>query len=127
MGHDDFVRERRSVAAHSCTAKKAVTLPLSTDGVGIQNVTRVFPAAQWASWADVLEMIRQRHPRVVAEIITAFDQDHSSPSTTVVRIPRSGWKRPVSRCQVGRCWRKIVDTAHQGWEHPASAVLEVWM
>ena len=51
-------------------------------------------------------------------------------------IPRSGWKRPVSRCQVGRRWRRaqdrvdpeeeeIVDTVpHQGWQRPASAVLE---
>ena len=56
-------------SAVSEAAKKAVTLPLSTGGLGIQNATRALPAAQWASWADALEMIRKRHPGVAAEII----------------------------------------------------------
>ena len=42
-------------------------------------------AAQWANWANALEMIRKRRPGVAAEIITAFDQGHSSPFITAVR------------------------------------------
>ena len=72
-------------SAVSEAAKKAVTLPLSTGGLGIQDATRALPAAQWASWADALEMIRKRHSGVAAEIITALDQGHSSPSITAVR------------------------------------------
>ena len=58
-------------SAVSEAAKKSVTLPLSTGGLGIQNATRALPAAP--SWADALEMVRKRHPGVAAEIITALD------------------------------------------------------
>ena len=117
-------------SAVSEAAKKAVTLPLSTGGLGIQNATRALPAAQWASWADALEMIHKRHPGSSLPLIKATVLRQSQLSV----IPR---KRPVSRCQVGRRWRRaqdrigqnpedeIVDTVpNHGWQRPASAVLE---
>ena len=84
-------------SAVSEAAKKAVTLPLSTGGLGIQNATRALPAARWASWADALEMIRKRHPGATEEILKATALRQSQLSG----LPRSGWKRQVSRCQVG--------------------------
>ena len=124
-------------SAVSEAAKKAVTLPLSTGGLGIQDATRAIPAAQWASWADALEMIRKRHPGVAAEIITALDQGHSSPSITAVRdskecLEAAGFEMPSwetlakgARPNRPNPEEEIVDTvANQGWQRPASVVLE---
>ena len=124
-------------SAVSEAAKKAVTLPLSTGGLGIQNATTALPAAQWASWADALEMIRKRHPGVAAEMITALDQGHSSPSIITVRdskewLEAAGFEMPSweALAQGARPNRPnpeedIVDTvANQGWQRPASVVLE---
>ena len=100
-------------SALSEAAKKAVTLPLSTGGLGIQNTTRAFLAAQWASWADVLEMIRKRHPGVAAEIITALDQGTVLRQLQLSGIPRSGWKRQAKLGGVG-AGRKTESTKPRG-------------
>ena len=79
-------------SAVSEAAKKAVTLPLSTGGSGIQNATRALPAVQWASWADALEMLRERSSLPLIKV-------------TVLR--------QSSRCQVGRRWRRAQDRIDQ--------------
>ena len=83
------------------------------------------------------EMIRQRHPGIATEILTAHDQGHSSPSITAVRdskelLEAAGFEMPSWEAlpQGARPYRpdpeeEIVGTVpHQGWQHPASAVLE---
>ena len=107
-------------SAVSEAAKQAVTLPLSTGGLGIQNATRALPVAQWASWVDALEMIRKRHPGVVVEIIFALDQGHSSPSITAVRDSKE-WLEAAGRdAKLGG----VGAGRHQGWQRSASVVLE---
>ena len=45
------------------------TLALSAGGLGLSNTLRVRRAAHFASWADTLSMVRQRHPVVVETMI----------------------------------------------------------
>ena len=52
------------------------TLVLSAGGLGLASAVRVRPAAHWASWADSLRMIRQRHP-LIARLITAGLEENS--------------------------------------------------
>ena len=41
-------------------------------GIGFRSACRKTPAAHWASWADALKMIRDRHPAVVDIILDAL-------------------------------------------------------
>ena len=49
-------------------ARQRATLPMRMDGLGLRSAARCAPAAFWASWADSLEMIRDRTPEV-AELV----------------------------------------------------------
>ena len=44
-----------------------VTVPLSLGGLGVRSAVRTSKAAYWASWADSLAMINERHPQVVPQ------------------------------------------------------------
>ena len=61
-------------------AQQVAQLPLRLGGLGLRSATRLAPAAHWASWADVLPMVGQRHPAVAAEItrrLSVPDQEGS--------------------------------------------------
>ena len=59
--------------------KEAATLPLSSGGLGLRSAVRTSVPAHWASWADVLPMIRDRHPVVATTIVNALENDPASP------------------------------------------------
>ena len=59
--------------------KTAATLPLSKGGLGLRSAVRTSVPAHWASWADVLPMIRDRHPAVATMIVNALENDTASP------------------------------------------------
>ena len=48
------------------------TLPLSLGGLGLRSARRTCVAAYWASWADALPMIQERHPTVADQIVFFF-------------------------------------------------------
>ena len=48
------------------------SLPLCEGGLGLRSAVRSRPAAHWASWADALKMIKQRHPGVANMIISSL-------------------------------------------------------
>ena len=50
-------------------AQEAATLPLALGGLGLRSAARTRVAAHWASWADSLPMIRERHHVVAAHIV----------------------------------------------------------
>ena len=54
--------------------KEAATVPLSLGGLGLRSAVRTSVPAHWASWADVLPMIRDRHPVVATTIVNALPQ-----------------------------------------------------
>ena len=53
----------------SANARNSSTFPLALGGVGLRSAVRTSGSASWASWADALAMIKQRHPEVSHRII----------------------------------------------------------
>ena len=49
-------------------SRELASVPLSLRGLGLRSATRTREAACWASWADCLFMVRNRHPVVVDRI-----------------------------------------------------------
>ena len=66
-------------------ARVIATLALSAGGLGLVSAVRVRPAAHWASWADSLRMIRQRHPLIARLIIAGLEEDSPLPCFRSVR------------------------------------------
>ena len=58
--------------------KEAATLPLSLGSLGLRSAVRTSVLAHWASWADVLPMIRDRHHVVATTIVNALENDTAS-------------------------------------------------
>ena len=70
----------RILSVHvDCGAQEQSSLPLwEKSGIGLQSACRTAPAAHWASWADALKMIRDRHPAVVDIILDALRRPEES-------------------------------------------------
>ena len=49
-------------------AAEVASLPLRHGGLGLRSAQRIHPAAHWASWADALAMIQQRHWRTTLNL-----------------------------------------------------------
>ena len=58
------------VPSGSAEAQVVASLALSAGGLGLTSARRTRTAAHWASWADCLRMVRQRHPDVAELMIT---------------------------------------------------------
>ena len=63
----------------------SASLPLALGGLGLRSAVRTSAAAHWASWADTLPMIHQRHPVVATRIVHALAQEVDSPVLGAVR------------------------------------------
>ena len=61
-----------SIAPDQCDriAASSSTLPMSLGGLGLRSAARTSAPAYWASWADTLPMIHQRHPVVVEDMVS---------------------------------------------------------
>ena len=72
-------------------AKDAASLPLSVGGLGLRSAVRTSSSAHWASWADSLPMVRERHPGVADMIVDALEsKDPVTPIlSTVVEAARA--------------------------------------
>ena len=56
-------------------AQQLASLPLTLGGLGLASAERTRHVAHWASWADCLAMVQQRHPSVAEEMIVGLDRD----------------------------------------------------
>ena len=56
----------------SCDARIQASLPLCEGGLGLRSAMKSRPAAHWASCADALKMIKQRHPGVADTIVSSL-------------------------------------------------------
>ena len=72
--------------AISESARSAATLQLSSGGLGCRSSVRLRHAAYWASWADSIKMIGERHPEVAATILRALDENSVSHSIEAINI-----------------------------------------
>ena len=69
--------------------KDNISMPLSIGGMGLRSAHRTSPLAYWASWADSLPMIRERHPEVARTIIDRAGRPNPPPSLeSAVRVAR---------------------------------------
>ena len=59
----------------SANARNSATLPLALGGLGLRSAVRTNGPASWASWADALAMIKERHPEVVHMIVGELEGD----------------------------------------------------
>ena len=65
-------------------AKDAASFPLSMGGLGLRSAVRTSSSAHWASWADSLSMVRERHPGVADMIVDALESDPATPILSAV-------------------------------------------
>ena len=100
------------------------TLPLALGGLGLRSAERASVPAYWASWADCMPMIRERHPQVAERLAATLEGHPDTPYLSEaaaagrsLRIRTSG-ARPEARepedYEPGG--------VRAGWEHEASRV-----
>ena len=53
--------------------REIANLPLVLGGLGLRSASRLREPAHWASWADCLVMIRQRHPDVANRLVAQLE------------------------------------------------------
>ena len=53
--------------------KLIATMPLVLGGLGLRSAARTRQAAFWASWADCLPMIRERHPELAEDLLLRLE------------------------------------------------------
>ena len=80
-------------------ARSTATLPLSLGGLGLRSAQRSSVAAYWASWADALPMIQERHPAVADQIVHRLEGFPDSPCL----VPQAELLAVWTVCAVGRC------------------------
>ena len=111
------------------------SLPFRTGGLGLRNVQRTRSTAYWASWADVIPMIRLRHPEVADHIVLSlsrglggFHLEGAFESRAL--LLRAGIDAPewgdVDRGQRPRCRPddEFPGFSRQGWQNFASSQME---
>ena len=93
------------------------SLPLTLGGLGVGGSSKIRHVAHWGSWADCLEMIKQRHPGSVEEIINGVvvGRQHSAMGSTCAEglRPQTGDAERES-CQASHGWQKYAaQTVHE--------------
>ena len=59
--------------------KDTVTMLVSVGGLGLRSALRTNQAAYWASWADCLAMVRERHPAVTDLLVHQLENHPHTP------------------------------------------------
>ena len=123
----------------SCHAQEVSSLPLWKGGLGLRSALRTLPAAHWASWADAVKMVKERHPEVADIILGALETGAESNSTqALLRCARilhdSGFESPSwaelaegrtpgsddeeeDPCQPRVGWQKLASSAIEKHHH----------
>ena len=66
--------------AQADSVRETATVLLSLGGLGLRSALRTRVPAFWASWADSLGMIHQRHPDVAAQLVHQLEGHPDTPS-----------------------------------------------
>ena len=125
----------------SCGAEDQARLPLWEGGLGLRSAQRTQPAAHWASWADAIKMVKDRHPSVVELIVSALEGGREVRSIQVV-TQRTGFDCPPwahlvegrtpgvaeeeeDPCQPHTGWQEEDPCQpHTGWQQQAASSIE---
>ena len=76
--HDGSIRRCLDQLLHTSVPDRSwivATLPLARGGLGLRSASRGRKVSYWSSWADVLHMIRQRHPLVADFMVETLSRD----------------------------------------------------
>ena len=119
------------VAVDQCDAVARATASLSMGGVGLRSAARTCVPAFWASWADSLAMIRERHPGVASMIVDVLETGPTTP--TLQAVAQSDVSvRGVQGVEPPN-WQALSHVHHllrdpgitrRGWQHEAASRLE---
>ena len=96
-------------------AKMIAAVPLSEEGLGLHSAVLTRSAAHWASWADSIHMIWNRHPAIHRSILTGLS----------VEFPSAGLQ------SVRRCGRELQDVGFDlpswlVWQRGCAQTLQQW-
>ena len=72
--------------ATDARARSIAQLPLRYGGLGLRSSCRTSPAAYWASWADSLQMIRERHPQMARALTETFAREDLLPDNSLGQV-----------------------------------------
>ena len=79
-------------------AEEVASLPLRHCRLDLRSAQRIHPADHWASWADALAMIRQRHPAIVDTTVGALNNAESDSIRCLLdcarRLAETGFEVP---------------------------------
>ena len=70
--------------APSPSSRAVTSLPLAAGGLGLRSATRLRHVAHWASWADTIKMVHERHPEVAESILEAVEGHNQAPSIVAI-------------------------------------------
>ena len=65
--------------------KLIAAMPLVLGGLGLRSAARTRQAAFWASWADCLPMIRERHPELAEDLLLRLEGGANTPALSAAR------------------------------------------
>ena len=82
------------------SAKITASLPLAVGVLGLRSATKLRFALHWASWADTIKMVSERHPQVAERIIQAIRDRDDAPSIQAIlssqaNLEEAGFVSPV--------------------------------
>ena len=92
--HDQDMMECLSSILHtnfvdwSDEARDIATLPMSLGGLGVRSAVRTSRPAHWASWADCLAMVQERHPDVASLLVSQLAHPTTPCLQAVARVAR---------------------------------------
>ena len=76
--------------------------PLSMGGLGLRNAVKTSVPSFWASWADSLQMVHERHPVIAERIVEALERGATLPHCVLWWTQRGPWTEwRVSNSPVG--------------------------
>ena len=73
----------------------------------MRSAVKLRHAACWASWADAIKMIADRHPEIAGTIIRAVHAELEAPSVQAIVTSQRCLERDGFVCQVGKIWRLV--------------------
>ena len=80
--------------------RETASMPMVLGGLGLRSARRTSQAACWASWADCLPMVQQRHPRIAALFVANLSGQPPTPflraaSEATLHLARAGSRHPL--------------------------------
>ena len=117
-------------------ARRIAELPSRLGGLGIRSSFNTRSASYWASWADALEMIHQRNPRIASRILETLELGTSETHGCLHELCLAASELARNGFDALPSWRELAqgrrppppppgaDERCPGWQYHASAALE---